>query len=72
MKSKGIEIVTYPDGRVDAANAALYLGLAEKTLAIWRSNGKGPRYIKQGRIFYRLTDLDEFLKRGTRETAGSR
>lgn len=43
--------------------AALYLGLAEKTLAMWKSTG---RYqlpvVKLGRLVrYRKSDLDEFI-----------
>ncbi len=56
-----IKIKMYPDGRVDTVNAAAYLGLSQKTLAMFRSNGKGPKFIKRGRVFYFLTDLDEWL-----------
>jgi len=51
----------YPDGRMDAKNAALYLGLEEKTLAMKRSDGTGPHFIKRGRIFYFKEDLDAWL-----------
>lgn len=50
-----------PDGRMTARDAARYLGLAEKTLAMWRCNGKGPKYIKRGRVFYFRDDLDAWL-----------
>ena len=56
-----INIKVYPDGRVDTSNAATYLGLSPKTLAMFRSNGKGPQFIKRGRVFYYLKDLDEWL-----------
>lgn len=50
-----------PDGRMDTTNAAHYLGLKEKTLAMWRSSGVGPQFIKRGRIFYYKEDLDKWL-----------
>ncbi len=52
QKSEKIEMVAvrmYPDGRMDSKNAALYLGLEEKTLAMKRSDGTGPCFIKRGR-----------------------
>ncbi|WP_136798036.1 helix-turn-helix transcriptional regulator [Desulfosediminicola ganghwensis] len=52
----------YPDGRMDTKNAALYLGLEEKTLAMKRSYGTGPRYIKPGRIYYYKKDLDAWIR----------
>ncbi len=55
------QIYFYPDNRLDAKNSALYLGLRPKTLAMWRSDGKGPRFIKRGRIFYFKEDLDKWL-----------
>jgi hypothetical protein len=52
-----------PDGRMTRGNAAAYLGYAEKTLAIWIGQGKGPKMIKVGgRCFYYKTDLDEFIQ----------
>ena len=52
-----IRVVVYPDGRLDTENAARFLGLSPKTLAIMRSSGTGPRFIKRGRVFYFLEDL---------------
>ncbi len=49
---------------MDARNAACYLGLSEKTLASMRSNGKGPAYVKRGRVFYFLEDLDSWVNKG--------
>lgn len=41
--------------------AASFLGVAPKTLANWRSQGKGPRFCRLGRtIAYRQEDLDAF------------
>ena len=51
----------YQDGRMDVKNTALYLGVKEKTLAQWRYLGKGPPFIKRGKIFYFKDDLDSWL-----------
>jgi len=58
------EIFTYPDGRMDSKNAASYLGKSPKTLAMMRSKGTGPRYIKRGRIFYFKEELDVWIREG--------
>jgi len=58
------EVVMFPDGRLDTKNAATYTGLSEKTLAMKRCDGTGPRFIKRGRVFYYRKDLDEWLKSG--------
>lgn len=55
------QIETYPDGRMDAKNAAKYIGLAPKTLAMMRCNGTGPRFVKRGRVFYFQADIDEWM-----------
>ena len=57
-------ITMYPDGRMRTEDAARYLGLAPKTLAMMRCSGKGPRFIKKGRIFYFKEDLDAWLADG--------
>jgi len=54
-------IAMYPDGRMRTEDAARYLGLAPKTLAIMRCSGKGPRFVKKGRIFYFKEDIDAWL-----------
>lgn len=58
---KTIPVKMYPDGRLDSKNAALYLGFEEKTLAMKRSDGTGPCFIKRGRIFYFKEDLDSWI-----------
>ena len=58
------EVTMFPDGRLDTRNAAAYTGLAEKTLAMKRSAGEGPKFIKRGRIFYFKKDLDEWMQAG--------
>lgn len=50
---------------------AAYLGLANVTLRQWRSWGKGPQYIRDGRfIRYRKTDVDKWLETYLVETEG--
>lgn len=52
-----------PDGRMSRQDAARYLGLKEKTLAMWALAGKGPRVVKVGgRVFYFKADLDAFIR----------
>jgi hypothetical protein len=61
-----IRVLVYPDGRLDAKNAAKYLGLAGKTLAMKRVDGTGPRFVKRGKVFYYREDLDAWLNAGGR------
>jgi hypothetical protein len=65
-KTRSVEVEILPDGRMNTTNASIYVGLSEKTLAIKRSNGTGPRYVKRGRIFYYKEDLDMWLKNARR------
>ena len=58
------EVVMFPDGRMDTKNAASYVGLSEKTMAMQRCEGSGPKYLKRGRIFYFKEDLDTWIKSG--------
>jgi excisionase family DNA binding protein len=58
------------------AQAAAYIGVTQKTLQNWRTQGKSPAYIRlgdggpQGRCLYRLSDLDAWLAARTfRNTA---
>jgi hypothetical protein len=55
-------VEVFADGRMDTKNASAYSGLATQTLAIKRTNGTGPKFIKRGRIFYYREDLDEWLR----------
>lgn len=54
--------------------AAMYMGMKPKTLADWRSEGKGPRFLKiGGRIKYRRQDLDDYMEaRVCKSTAQAR
>ena len=66
---KNIEVTIFPDGRMDSTNAAEYLGLSQKTLAMMRCQGTGPEYIKRGRIFYFKDDLDTWIKRAGKRSS---
>lgn len=62
-----------PDGRLTRRDAAAYLGRADKTLAMWATEGKGPQPRKVGgRIFYFLDDLDAFIGRKTESRGDER
>jgi hypothetical protein len=62
MNFRLVDVVILPDGRMDRKNAALYLGLQVKTLAMYASRGTGPAFIKRGRVFYFRDALDAWLK----------
>lgn len=56
----GIQIL--PDGRMNVANAAAYLGISTKSLACYRSQGRGPAFTKLGKLcFYHRGDLDVWV-----------
>lgn len=57
-----LDVVMFPDGRLDAKNAATYCGLSVKTMAMKRCEGTGPKFVKLGRVFYFRDDLDEWLR----------
>ena len=60
-----VKVRVLPDGRLSRKDAARYLGRAEKTLAMWALQGKGPRQVKVGgRVFYYQEDLDAFISGG--------
>jgi hypothetical protein len=65
---RSLDVVMLPDGRLDAKNSATYCGLSVKTLAMKRCDGTGPKFVKQGRVFYFREDLDEWLG-GNRATS---
>jgi hypothetical protein len=51
-----------PDGRLSRREASRYLGVAEKTMAMWQLQRKGPRSVLVGgRRFYFKEDLDAFV-----------
>lgn len=56
-----VKVRVLPDGRLNRANAALYLGRSPKTLAEWTRLGLGPKsFLVGGRRFYHLSDLQRF------------
>ncbi|SDU70597.1 helix-turn-helix transcriptional regulator [Gordonia westfalica] len=58
------------DVLLTAKTAAQRLSVGVQTLAKWRSEKKGPRYVLLGRsIRYRTSDIDEFIERSITETA---
>jgi hypothetical protein len=61
--------ITRHQPAVDETNAAAWLGgLAPRTLANWRSQCRGPRFIRVGRLIrYRIEDLQAFLDAGVVE-----
>jgi predicted DNA-binding transcriptional regulator AlpA len=62
MVMHSVEVFSFPDGRLDRANAALYTGFSVKTLAMHATAGTGPKFQKiGGRVFYRRGDLDAWL-----------
>jgi len=67
-----VKVTMLPDGRMNTRNAARYLGVKEKTLAQQRFQGRGPRYVKPGRVFYYKEDLDAWLKRTGRTPGKAR
>jgi hypothetical protein len=59
-----VRVRVLPDGRLTRDDAATYLGLKSKTLAMWKLAGKGPRSVRVGaRCFYYRADLDAFIAR---------
>lgn len=61
--SRPAAVHIFPDGRMDTANTARYVGLSQKTLAMMRCQGKGPAFVKRGRVFYYQADIDAWLQK---------
>ena len=58
-----IRVRVTPDGRLTRKDAAKYLGRAEKTLAMWQVERKGPpSVLVGGRRFYFKEALDAFIR----------
>jgi hypothetical protein len=65
-----VRVRMLPDGRMTRRDAAKYLGYSEKTLAMWKLYGRGPKSVKVGgRRFYFRDDLDAFIH-GDKRTTG--
>ena len=57
-----VRVRILPDGRMTRKEAAKYLGVAAKTLAMWELEGKGPKSILVGgRRFYFKTVCDTYI-----------
>lgn len=65
-----IKVVMLPDGRMDTDNSAKYCGLSPKTMAMMRSSGLGPEYIKRGKVFYFKDELDRWIAEGKKQSTG--
>jgi hypothetical protein len=51
-----------PEQLVEAAEAAKLLRIKPQTLAAWRSQSRGPEYLKVGRsVYYRRDSIGSFL-----------
>ncbi len=58
-----IKVRVLPDGRMTRRDAALYIGVEDKTLANWDLMKKGPPAVKvRGRVFYYQDALDAFIR----------
>ncbi len=58
-----VRVRVLPNGNMDSNNAAKYVGRAPKTLAMWRIQGVGPEWTKNGgRVFYNKEALDAFMR----------
>ena len=70
-RSSGHQFVS--TDRLTPRDAAEYLGIAESTLAVWRSNKRYKLpYIKVGRLIrYKLSDLDAFIESRTVSNKGA-
>ncbi len=60
-----VRVRVLPDGRMTREDAASYLGMRPKTLAMWALEGKGPpAHRVMGRVFYYKNDLDDLIRGG--------
>ena len=49
-------------GLVNEDEAAAVIGVEPSTLATWRSQGKGPEYVKLGKgVFYTVNDMSKWV-----------
>ena len=62
MKTKAPNPVFNSPQRLNAREAASYLGVAYQSLCNMRHKRTGPSYIKLGRkVLYNITDLDAYV-----------
>ena len=61
-----------PEELTAPEKVAKQLGVTAQTLANWRSEGSGPRFVKVGRlVYYRRSDVSAWLAKQLREPGGS-
>lgn len=52
--------------------AADMLDIHRVTLAVWRQDGRGPKYVKLGRnVRYRRSDVEAYIRKNTIEPTAS-
>lgn len=63
MSDTETEPATFRSPWLNTKQAGAYLSASPKTLAVWRSQGKGPRYRTCGGrlVLYNREDLDAFV-----------
>jgi len=65
--STGSDQVSTSVDLIDEPALATRLGVSRSTLQSWRYAGRGPRFIKLGRMIrYRNADVDAYLRANTR------
>ncbi|HCB04264.1 MAG TPA: hypothetical protein DEQ43_08470 [Nocardioides bacterium] len=59
---------------ITTTEAALRLGVSEKTLEYWRAKRKGPKFYRANRnlVRYKDDEVDAFLESAAVETDGTR
>ncbi len=55
---------------LDTLEVARFLGIHPQTLAAWRSQGRGPKWVKVGArvVRYRPGDIEKWLRRNEQTT----
>jgi predicted DNA-binding transcriptional regulator AlpA len=62
-----LDVVAIGTDLIDECALAVRLGVSRSTLQSWRYTGRGPRWIKLGRLIrYRNADVDVYLRAHTR------
>lgn len=65
--SEAAERASASSDLIDEPALAARLGVSRSTLQSWRYAGRGPRFIKLGRMIrYRTADVDAYLRANTR------
>jgi len=58
-----MSVVLLEDGRFqNDKDVARYIGCSPATLRTWRVQGRGPKYVKRGRVWYWREHVDEWLR----------